>query len=282
MLPELLYAPTQKRTVQSSALVELDGTIPTPWKSFFLWQSHNAVENLVAAVSSVSRTVALCGRTAQLLEAESSSKEIPTSAAPLWLPADPSCEQDVTRVLRRLFASSSDIASVEEDHQGDESSSPRADSGRVGVDDRRESGGGNTVAGISGARSGYYLPPPAAKVAFPALIARYCCKSGKGWGAKGLGWLDSDETTCTALELDVHALAMLVFVEWREFVSALPGCGAVLARETSALWFAQVMTGLAVSVLVIPNVFFLLGGSFFRWGCDDTCSRGMLPSGFRL
>lgn len=93
---------------------------------------------------------------------------------------------------------------------------------------------------ISGARSGYYLPPPAAKVAFPALIGRYC-KGGNGWEGQGLGWLDSDEMTCTALELDVHALAMLVFVEWREFVSALPGCGAVLSREMSALWFAQVM-----------------------------------------
>ncbi|CAN0460498.1 unnamed protein product, partial [Ectocarpus sp. 12 AP-2014] len=47
------------------------------------------------------------------------------------------------------------------------------------------------------------------------------------------------DKTCAALERDVHALAMLVFVEWREFVSALPGCGAVLSKETSALWFAQ-------------------------------------------
>lgn len=144
----------------------------------------------------------------------------------------------MTRVLRRLFPSSSDIASVEEDQQSHESS-PRADSGRVGTDEDWESGGENTVAGISGARSGYYLPPPAAKVAFPALIARYC-KGGNGWEGQGLGWLDSDEATCAALEVDVHALAMLVFVEWREFVSALPGCGAVLSRETSALWFAQV------------------------------------------
>lgn len=182
----------------------------------------------------------LGGRLDQLLEAES-YKEIPTSAAPLWLPADPSCEQDVTRVLRRLFVSSTDIASAEEDqHDGD--SSPRADSGRVSADEGRKEQRKNTVAGISGARSGYFLPPPAAKVAFPALIARYC-NGGKGWEGQGLSWLDSDEATCTALELDVHALAMLVFVEWREFVSALPGCGAVLSRETSALWFAQVRGG---------------------------------------
>jgi len=155
---------------------------------------------------------------------------VPTSAAPLWLPADPSCEQDVTRGLRRLFASQSDIANnCEEGHQEQGSSPPAASS----------EGGGNSGTDISGARGGYYLPPPAAKVAFPALIARYC-KRGNGWEGQGPGWLDSDETTCTALELDVHALAMLVFVEWREFVSVLPGCGAVLSREMSALWFAQV------------------------------------------
>lgn len=182
----------------------------------------------------------------QLLEADS-SKKIPTSAAPLWLPADPSCEQDVTRVLRRLFASPSDIAGVEEDQQSHESI-PRADNGRVSADEGRGVGEENTVAGTSGAQSGCDLPPPAAKVAFPALIARYCCKGGKGWEGQGLSWLDSDQATCTALELDVHALAMLVFVEWREFVSALPGCGAVLSKETSALWFAQVMSGYFLKV----------------------------------
>ncbi len=156
---------------------------------------------------------------------------VPASAAPLWLPADPSCEQDVTRVLRRLFASQIDIANYEEGQQ-DQGSSP--------VDDTVASArGGKSVTDISGARGGYYLPPPAAKIAFPALIARYC-KGENGWEGKELGWLNSDEMTCTALELDVHALAMLVFVEWREFVSALPGCGAVLSREMSALWFAQV------------------------------------------
>lgn len=145
----------------------------------------------------------------------------------------------MTRILRRLFVSPSDISSVEEDQPGDELS-PRTDSGRVSTSEGTERGGGNTVAGISGARSGYGLPPPAAKVAFPALIARYC-KGGKRWEGQRPSWLKSDESTCTALEVDVHALAMLVFVEWREFVSALPGCGAVLSRETSALWFAQVM-----------------------------------------
>lgn len=125
------------------------------------------------------------------------------------------------------------------------------------------------MAGISGARSGYYLPPPAAKVAFPALIARYC-KGGNGWEGQGLGWLDSDEATCAALEVDVHALAMLVFVEWREFVSALPGCGAVLSRETSALWFAQVTSEYFLSVLVVASCW----GRGFRAGLG----AGMLPA----
>ena len=132
----------------------------------------------------------------------------------------------MTRVLRRLFVSSSDISGVEGDQR---------------------------------ARSGCFLPPPAAKVAFPALIARYC-KGGNGWEGQGHSWLDSDESTCTALELDVHALAMLVFVEWREFVSALPGCGAALSRETSALWFAQVVGGCCHQ-----NVL----GQFLRGGVEE-------------
>ena len=192
----------------------------------------------------------------QLLEAESST-EVPTSAAPLWLPADPSCEQDVTRILRRLFASPSDIASCEESQQ-DQDSSPLAVSS--------SEGGRKSVSDISGARGGYYLPPPAAKVAFPALIARYC-KGGTGWGGQGLGWLESDETTCTALELDVHALAMLVFVEWREFVSALPGCGAVLSREMSALWFAQVTDEPVALFLVVGMLLLRDGLGEKRWVC---------------
>lgn len=99
-------------------------------------------------------------------------------------------------------------------------------------------GGGAEFASESGWRV-----PQTAKVAFPALISRYCSGpggDGEGGGGDGPAWLDSEDRTCAALELDVHALAILVFVEWREFVSALPGCGRVLSRETSALWFAQV------------------------------------------
>ncbi|CAM9913904.1 unnamed protein product [Pylaiella littoralis] len=160
----------------------------------------------------------------KLLEADS-SEAIPPSAAPLWLPADPSCEADLTRVLRRLFVSSVDIANSEDGHQqGQQQQQQQQQQSRRPTD-----GEGDRLP-----------PPPAAGVAFPALIARYC----KGWDrcreGQGLGWLRCDEATCAALELDVHALAMLIFVEWREFVSALPGCGAVLSKETSALWFAQI------------------------------------------
>ena len=102
-------------------------------------------------------------------------------------------------------------------------------------------------AGVASEQQGWRIPQTA-KVAFPALISRYCSgpgpggEGGEGEGAGGDGpaWLDTEDRTCAALELDVHALAILVFVEWREFVSALPGCGSVLSRETSALWFAQV------------------------------------------
>lgn len=180
----------------------------------------------------------------------------------------------MARVLRRLFTSSSDMGSIEEDEQG-HGSSPRSDSGRVSPDKGREGQEvNNTAADISSARSEYYLPPPAAKVAFPALIARYC-KDGNRWEGQGLSWLDSDEATCAALELDIHAVAMLVFVEWREFVSALPGCGAVLSRETSALWFAQVMSGTLFGVVIFASC---LGG-----GLTGAYGRGMLvpASGMR-
>ncbi|CAM9663148.1 unnamed protein product, partial [Ectocarpus sp. 4 AP-2014] len=178
----------------------------------------------------------------KLLEADG-SKEIPASAVPLWVPPDPSCEEDVTRVLGRLFAPSTDIASVSEDEQEQEQSSPLAGGNTCGPGTPRTKGT-NGAPPISGAPHGYYMPPAPAKVAYPALINRYCggvSKTRNGDASVGRRpcWMNSDDKTCAALERDVHALAMLVFVEWREFVSALPGCGAALSKETSALWFAQ-------------------------------------------
>ncbi|CAN0421296.1 unnamed protein product, partial [Ectocarpus sp. 12 AP-2014] len=178
----------------------------------------------------------------KLLEADG-SKEIPASAVPLWVPPDPSCEEDVTRVLGRLFAPSTDIASVSEDEQEQGQSSPLAGGNTCGPGTPRTKGT-NGAPTISGAPHGYYMPPAPAKVAYPALINRYCggvskARNGDASVGRRPCWLDSDDKTCAALERDVHALAMLVFVEWREFVSALPGCGAVLSKETSALWFAQ-------------------------------------------
>lgn len=191
----------------------------------------------------------------QLLEGES-SKEIPTSAVPLWLPPDPSSKQDVMRVLRRLFVSSDDIANRGDDQQGRRSSPlSKSDSGATsnGTLEGKEPRS-NGVPRISGAPHGYSMPPAAARVAFPALITRYCGenkgRSDGGEQGSGTGWLDGDDSVCSALEMDVHALAMLVFVEWREFISAIPGCGAVLSRETSALWFAQVTSDEATRVLV--------------------------------
>lgn len=149
-------------------------------------------------------------------------------------------------MLGRLFASSADIASVSEDEQDQKQSSPPAGDNTCGSGTPRTKGT-NGAPPISGAPHGYYMPPAPAKVAYPGLIDRYCGGVSKGRnGGASVGrracWLDSDDKTCAALELDVHALAMLVFVEWREFVSALPGCGAVLSKETSSLWFAQVMS----------------------------------------
>lgn len=176
---------------------------------------------------------------------------------PLWLPPDAASKQDVMRVLRRLFASSEDIAGGGKGERGRQSSplSQGSDTGGSGAESngtlqgREPSGKG--VPRISGAPHGYPMPPPAARVAFPSLIARYCgdVKRRSEGAEPGTGWLHSDETVCTALEVDIHALAMLVFVEWREFVSAIPGCGAVLSRETSALWFAQVPSEVASEAL---------------------------------
>lgn len=75
-----------------------------------------------------------------------------------------------------------------------------------------------------------------------------CMRLGERCSAKA-SWLDDDEETCKALEQDIHALAMLIFVEWRAFVSALPGCGGVLSRETSALWLAQASRPLLIFFL---------------------------------
>ncbi|CAM9915100.1 unnamed protein product [Scytosiphon promiscuus] len=181
----------------------------------------------------------------KLLESEG-SKEIPTSAVSLWLPPDPDSKQDVMRVLRRLFASPDEIADGGESEQGRQSAPLSEGGGAVCNGTSGTSTGrqpcGKGVPRISGAPHGYPMPPAAARVAFPSLIARYGgeVKRKNDDAERAADWLDSDETVCTALEVDVHALAMLVFVEWREFVTAIPGCGAVLSRETSALWFAQI------------------------------------------
>lgn len=165
------------------------------------------------------------------------------------MPPDPSCEEDVTRVLGRLFTPSTDIASVSEDKREQEQSSPLAGGNTCGPGTPRTKGA-NGAPPISGAPHGYYMPPAPAKVAYPALIDRYCggvskARNGDASVGRRPCWLDSDDKTCAALERDVHALAMLMFVEWRELVSALPGCGAVLSKETSALWFAQVRSYLS-------------------------------------
>lgn len=157
---------------------------------------------------------------------------MPASAAHLWTSPDESCERDVSRVLYRLFVPESEVKNAE--------------SGASGEGGRQ--GGGATADEVQGERegsSGTQGLPTMASVAFPALIGRYCGGSDGGVSPAGelperVAWLDSDAMTCKALERDVYALAMLMFVEWREFVSALPGCGKVLARETSALWLAQV------------------------------------------
>lgn len=162
---------------------------------------------------------------AQLLEAEvQKSRSVPASAKPLWTSPDESSGQDVLRVLCRLFVSDRDLDGGE-----------APDQARPPIPTGSSGGGEAKPAKASGV-------PSMASIAFPSLIARYCSGVAKSasWAGGGGEWLESDEATCRALEEDVHALALLGFVEWREFVTALPGCGEVLSRETSALWLAQV------------------------------------------
>lgn len=173
----------------------------------------------------------------QLLESEH-VRGMPASAAPLWASPDESCGRDVSRVLYRLFVPDSDVKSAERG---------ASDGGQQGVPCSVDGTTTNDVEDESEDASSKRGLPMMALVAFPALIDRYCGGSDGVSQACGsselISWLDSDEMTCKVLERDVYALAMLMFVEWREFVSALPGCGKVLARETSALWLAQVTCG---------------------------------------
>lgn len=216
-----------------------------------------------------------------MLDAED-FRDVPTSAAPLWIPPDPSCGVDVARLLYRLFAPESDIrsAAIGLSRSGDED----AHRTRRGRDQRASE---SCVNGTGLGADGGFLPSTA-RVAFPALIARHCggdgggASSGGGAAFGGTTWLESDDKTCKALERDVHALATLMFVEWREFVSALPGCGAVLSRETSALWLAQVKAfvyflccgqacggGVGIICLIMSQLYCGRGaGGFFK-----TCGR---------
>lgn len=164
---------------------------------------------------------------------------VPASAAPLWASPDESCGRDVSRVLFRLFVPDSDVKIA---------ARGASDGGQQGVSSSVDGTTMNDVQDDSKDSSSMRGLPTMASVAFPALIGRYCGGddgvSQAGGSSELISWLDSDEMTCKVLERDVYALAMLMFVEWREFVSALPGCGKVLARETSALWLAQVTCGM--------------------------------------
>lgn len=153
------------------------------------------------------------------------------------------------RLLCRLFAPESDIlgsSSKVPCRLSDEkySCGDGGEGGEEGPPSSHASVGNLVVdvgAGASVSSGEHVMLSPEAKVAFPGLIDKYCgFFSQEDRGLGGSEWLDSDDITCEALESDVHALAMILFVEWREFVSVLPGCGTVLARETSALWLAQV------------------------------------------
>lgn len=166
---------------------------------------------------------------------------MPASAAPLWDPPDPSCWDDITRVLWRLFAP--DDMDVKVKVAQDSNASAEGSRGRRGRNRAPTQSSSRAPTNGSAATSGAGREeglPPMARVAFPGLIARYCRGPLEVDRSGGAEWLDGDEETCKALETDVHALAVLVFVEWKGFVSALPGCGGLLSVEMSALWLAQV------------------------------------------
>lgn len=166
---------------------------------------------------------------------------MPASAAALWAPPDPSCWDDITRVLWRLFAP--DDMDVKVKVAQDSSAAAEGGRGHRGRNRASTQSSGRSPANGNAATSGAGREeglPPMARVAFPGLIARYCRGPLEVDRSGDVEWLDGDEETCKALETDVHALAVLVFVEWKGFVSALPGCGGLLSVETSALWLAQV------------------------------------------
>lgn len=198
----------------------------TPLITLYAWAI-----NILPTRSSSLPTLYAYATPEKLLESEADrARSIPESAEPLWGVPDTTSGQDVIRVLCRLFVSDQDVNNAQQSESGETQGENASCKKKI---------------------------PAMASVAFPSLMTRYVTGSAVDVAgasdavlsekelslperAASVAWLNDDDATCKALEQDVHALAMLMFVEWREFVSTLPGCGAVLSRETSALWLAQV------------------------------------------